>query len=403
MDEITSIGPRLRRLRTDHGMTQTELADRSSVSVELISKLERGARQTAKLSSLTKIARGLDEDLSVLVGKSNRVKRVGEAGVLAVRDAVSDPALLPGLDADDDGEPTDPADLWAQVERAYGAYFAGHFGALASTLPHLLSECRITRAALGPGPVAAAYAHAYQLAACLMIHTGKDDASLLASERGIHAAAEGEDEFRLATLYGTYTWILLRMGRHSQAEALAVRTAESIEPSWSTRNPRQLTAWGGQLLHAAVVAGAAERHDDAQQYLAQAKAGADLMGEDRHDYWVSFGPTSVAMQEAHVWTAADQPTRVLQASERVDPRALFPISYARHSLNEAAALERRRNVDEAIAVADRAFQISPEWFRHQRFAGSVVTDLTSRKTQLPAALRRMAQACTEGQGMQANE
>lgn len=193
------------------------------------------------------------------------------------------------------------------------------------------------------------------------------------------------------------------MGRHHQAESLAVRTAESIEPSWSTTDRRQLTAWGGQLLHAAVVAGAAERHDDAQQYLARARAGAELMGEDRHDYWVSFGPTSVAMQEAHVWTAADQPGKALEASARVDPRALFPISYARHSLNEAAALERRRSVDEAIAVADRAYSISPEWFRHQRVANSVVADLAARKTQLPEALRRMAEAVSEGQGMQGSE
>jgi transcriptional regulator with XRE-family HTH domain len=392
MDDVISIGPRLRSLRLSHGLTQHELAEVSGVSADLISKLERGSRQTARLSTVTKLARGLDEDISVLIGKANRLARVGDAGVLAVRDAVSNPAQLPGLDPEDQGEPSDTAELWRAVERAYGAYFAGEFGVLASRLPGLLSECRVTRTALGPQSIAAAYAHAYQLAACLLVHVGKDDAALIGAERGILAASDSDDEYRHATLLGTYVWILLRMGRYAEAERLAARTAYSIEPSYSSCDHQQLTAWGGQLLHAAVIAGADGRADDALEYLAQARAGAARMGEDRHDYWVSFGPTSVAMQEAHVYIGLDRPVEALRASRQVKPKDLFKISWARHSLNESQALERRGRVDEAIDVAARAYELSPEWFRHQQFAASVVQDLVARKTRLPDALAQMASA-----------
>ncbi|QBI53401.1 helix-turn-helix domain-containing protein [Streptomonospora litoralis] len=390
MTDGISIGPRLQQLRNAHGMTQRELAERADVSIDVISKLERGARHTARLTTITRLAKALDEDTGSLTGKGNRVERVGDLGVLAVRNAITSPDLLPGLDPDDDGAPSDPTDLHRQVEKAYGAYFEGEFGALAAQLPGLLSECRLTRSAMGPSSVAAAYAHAYQLAACLLVHVGKDDAALIGAERGMAAATEGDDEYRAATLSGTYVWILLRMGRYAEAERLAVRTASGIEPTYSTTDPRQLTAWGGQLLHAAVIAGADERGDEALEYLSRASAAAARMGSDRHDYWVSFGPSQVAMQRAHVQVSLDEPDEVLAAAAAVKRSDLFPISWARHSLNVAQALERKRMVDDAIAVAARAYEISPQWFRHQQFAASVISDLVGHKQRLPRALQTMA-------------
>ncbi|QVQ52156.1 helix-turn-helix transcriptional regulator [Spiractinospora alimapuensis] len=392
MDDAISLGPRIRSLRLAHGMTQAELARRASVSEDLVSRLERGSRRTARLTTIMALAAALDEDPGTLTGKGNRVHRVGDSGVLDVRNAISSPDLLPGMDPEDDDEPSDPARLWSSVERAYGAYFAGEFGVLASTLPGLLSECRVTRNALGPRAVAAAYAHACQLAACLMVHTGRDDAALLGAARGLATAEEGDDEFRSATLRGTYVWILLRMGRYEDAERLALRAAETIEPTMSCTDMRQVTAWGGLMLHAAVTAGGASRGDEALEYLALARSGARHLDHDRHDYWVSFGPSQVAMQEAHIHIALDEPSRALSASRNVHRGDLYKISWARHRLNDAHALIKRRKVDEAVNVATEAYNLSPEWFRHQKFAASVVTDMIARKTRLSGALQVMASA-----------
>jgi transcriptional regulator with XRE-family HTH domain len=67
--ELPSIGERIRQLRVEQKprMTQRELAERAGVSVDLISKLEQGTKQTALLVSLHKIARALDVDVSVLL------------------------------------------------------------------------------------------------------------------------------------------------------------------------------------------------------------------------------------------------------------------------------------------------------------------------------------------------
>ena len=390
MSDGISLGPRIRALRLAHGLTQAELARRANLSEDLVSRLERGSRQTARLTTIMALAAALDEDPGTLTGKGNRVERVGDSGVVDVRNAISSPELLPGMDADESGEPSDSAQLWRAVERAYGAYFAGEFGVLASTLPGLLSECRITRAALGSTAVAAAYAHVYQLAACLMVHTGRDDAALLGATRGIAVADEGDDEYRAASLRGTYAWVLLHMGRNREAERLSATAAASIEPSMSCTNPKQLTAWGGLMLHAAVTAGADARGDDASEYLSLARAGARQRDRDRHDYWVSFGPSQTAIQEAHVYVALDEPARALDASREVHREDLYRISWARHRLNDAHALVQRRKVDEAVNVASEAYSISPEWFRHQKFAASIVTDLVARKSRLPEPLQVMA-------------
>ncbi len=66
MTSAGSIGERIRQLRTERmpRLTQRELAEKSGISVDLISKLEQGTKQSALLTTLTKIARALDVDVS---------------------------------------------------------------------------------------------------------------------------------------------------------------------------------------------------------------------------------------------------------------------------------------------------------------------------------------------------
>ena len=60
----TSFGDRLRRLRSTAGLSQEELAERSGVSRNGISDLERGLSQTPRFETVRLLADGLgiDED-----------------------------------------------------------------------------------------------------------------------------------------------------------------------------------------------------------------------------------------------------------------------------------------------------------------------------------------------------
>lgn len=390
MQKVT-IGSRLRSLRMERGLTQAELADRAGVSVDLVSKIERDAKESMSWQSMTKLARALDVDPGVIAGKKPALSPVPGAAVLTVRDAVINHSLLPGLSPDGD-EPADHAAVWKQVERSYGAYFGGHFGQLAAELPSLITRARIAHTADRPAG-AAALAHAWELAAELLVHTGRDDAAAIAAERAIHAAKDGEDQWRAATMYGGYSWVLLHQGRYDEAEAVAARAADDIEPSMSKAPAAQVVVWGKLMLHAAVACGGRLDVEQAEQYLAAAGAAAGRLGEDhRGHYWTSFGPSQVALQRAHILTAAQRPDAALAASEGVRKKGLYKISYGRHLLNEARCQLERRRVDEALETTAKARTISPEWFRHQGFAQALVLDIAERRARLTAPLRELLQA-----------
>ncbi|CAN5682034.1 XRE family transcriptional regulator [soil metagenome] len=64
--EAMQIGPRVRQIRNDRGLTLVDLAGRSGVSRAMLSKVERGERQPTLVTAV-RIARGLDVTLSQLM------------------------------------------------------------------------------------------------------------------------------------------------------------------------------------------------------------------------------------------------------------------------------------------------------------------------------------------------
>lgn len=399
MDEITRIGRRIRDRRAELGISQEGLSNESSVAVRTIRALERGQKTNFQWSTIVRISRALDMDPNEINDKRSRVQPSG-GGVLEVRNAIYDPSTLPGLPPLESGEPASLAELHTDLERAYGAYFSGEFAALAAELPDLLSRCHATQTHLGRTETAAVYAHTWQLAACLLTQTGRTDAALAATERAIQVAQDDTDEWRAWTMYGTYSWVLLHTGRHLDGEQLAVRAADAIKPEFTPdADPRRLVAWGGLMLHAAVLAGGAERVSEADEYLAYARAGAGLLGADHHVYWVSFGPSHVGVQTAHINTGLKRPDRALKAHRGIEGDDLFDVQEARHMLNVAESLRLRGRRDQAEAAARNAVKIGgDEWFRQQRFGATLIAALEKDAARPSETLRGLRDLVGDGGG-----
>src|SRR5262249_45235974 len=142
MTDAGSIGERIRQQRAGRlpRLTQRELAEKSGVSVDLISKLEQGAKQSALLVTLHKIARALDVDVSVLVSQPVQPDigaGAGEnSGILAVRRAVKT--------VKDDAEPVTDDELRKSSTLAWGQYWSNRFDALAGLLPAFIATARAT-------------------------------------------------------------------------------------------------------------------------------------------------------------------------------------------------------------------------------------------------------------------
>lgn len=384
----TSIGARLRQLRRDAMLTQEELAERAGVSRDLVAKLEQGTRQSARLISLVRLADALDVGLSELLGKRAHLDgKRDDASVLAIRDVLLSPSLLPGLEPDD-AEPTALAELKGAVAAAGRAYWAGKFAELAAALPALIMDARASMAGVGPA-AAAPLALAYDLAASLMVHMGKDDLAAISAERAITAAASGDDELLHATLHGTYAWVLLHQGRLAAAEQLAARMAARLEPSFSAPDTH-IAAWGNLLMTALAPAAVAGR--DVSQYISLAGAGAERIGHRVSLYQTSFGPATVAMQAVHAYTVRREPGLALEAARKIRAGDLQGISYGRHMLDVAQAHVDAGHVKTAIGLLTQARTLAPVWFRHQGIARSLVRELVEHSQRMSPALRTLARS-----------
>jgi transcriptional regulator with XRE-family HTH domain len=386
-----TIGERLRQLRSERGLTQEQLAGLASASVDLVKKLDQGRRESARLSSLAALADSLDVPLSELTDKRPRLDGGGDRLVLGLRDVLLSPDLLPGIVADDDQEPTPTPRLRSLLGDGWRDYWSGRFVELARRTPALVAEARHAQRAgtEGCGPV---LSQAYQLAACLLVHLGRDDLALIGAERAVTAAAGGPDELQWAAAHGTYSWVLMNQARNDDAERVARRIAEQIEPRLSVATPQQLTVWGGMVLWAMAAACAAGRADTTDDYLTLARAGAARMDSDRLDYALNFGPTQVAMQDTYTQVTLGLPDRALDAAQHVRRKDLRAISSGRHLLDLAQAHADMHRDADAVDTLAQAKTLAPVWFRHQIAARGLVTDVCERRARLTPAMRELVRS-----------
>lgn len=386
MTDDGTLADRLRRKRREVSLTQEELAGLSGVSQVMIAKIEQGRRQP-RLPVLTKLANALDIPLSELVDKRPRLDGAREgASVLAIRDALLSPSLLPGIGLDGgDSEPVSLPELRAAVSQAARLYWAGQFANLAAILPALIGEARLAAQVAG-APACSLLAQAYDLAAALLVHMGKDDLAAVGAERAITTAAASDDELLHAILHGSYAWVLLHQGRLAESEQLAVTVAQRIEPSFSAPD-RHVAVWGQLLMTALAPAAAAGR--GVSPYIALASAGAERIGTPTRTYLGQspFSPASVAMQACHAYAVSREPAKALTAARKIGPGDLTGISYGRHLLDVAQAHTDARHPGAATAVLTQARALAPVWFRHQGIARALIAELHEQNKRISPALR----------------
>jgi hypothetical protein len=295
------------------------------------------------------------------------------------------------MDADDGQEPTPVPRLRTLVGEGWRDYWSGRFVELARRTPGVVAEARAAERADMEGG-RQLLSSAYQLAACLLVHLGRDDLALIGAERAVTAAAGGSDELQWAAAHGTYAWVLMNQARNNEAERVAQRIAERVEPRLSAATPQHLTVWGGMLLWAMAAACAAGRSNATDDYLTLARAGATRMDTDRLDFALNFGPTQVAMQDTYAQVTLNRPDRALTAAKKVRREDLRPISYGRHLLDLAQAhAAMRRDVD-AVDTLVRAQTLAPVWFRHQVAARSLVAEVVERRARLTPAMRELVRS-----------
>jgi transcriptional regulator with XRE-family HTH domain len=378
MDEVrteSAIGEHLKRLRHDAVMTQDDLAAAAGVSTDLIRKLEQGRRHTASIGSLHRIAAALDVDLGELLGRKNMPNAAPHAGVIALRQAVADVADLLG---DVEGEPLSLRDAERSVTYLWGAYWSGKYEQLTELIPQALTGLRATLHAADAATRPKAteqLAWGYWAAASTLTHLLQPDAAFMAVRRAVDLASSGDDALLAAALKGSLSWQLMVGGRFVEAERVAVRTAESIEPRGDVA-VQELSAYGSLLITAATAAARDDRSTVAADFLGSASEVAQRVGCDRIDYETPFGPSQVTMQTVDVNVVTEDYPAALSAASRMPAKPGLPLAArCRHLTDRACAHANLGEEEQALALLLTAEGMSPDWIRHQTLARAVTRDL----------------------------
>ncbi|MEU5211861.1 helix-turn-helix transcriptional regulator [Streptomyces sp. NPDC020742] len=393
--EESGIGERIARLRTRRKLTQEGLAERAGLCVDIVRKLEQGVRQTARLSTLNALARALDVEPSALVGQpaTFEVREEGERpSVLALRQAVSPVSDLLGEEPDPE-DPPGIAALRASLRSTERIRREGRMAEIGALLPQLIRDAQVAARAFQGSDAAAAHAvlaEAYQVAATTLAALGKEDAAFTALERSMAAAAKGDDP-RLETVgHSCLAWVLTKQGRLADAERVAVRAAERIEPGFRSP-PGELALWGILLLRAATAAVRLERHAAVHELLAMASAAAARIGTDRLDYATPFGPTNVGVAKVNFLVEMAESAEALRTTRTIPAlHSLPPTWRARFHVDRALACADLHRDDGALQALLSAERTAPEWMRYHATGRRLVAELRNRERRRTSPLTELA-------------
>ncbi|MET9448094.1 helix-turn-helix transcriptional regulator [Streptomyces cinerochromogenes] len=390
----TTIGNRIRSLREFRDLTQEQLATRAEVSVDTIRKLEQNLRQSARISTLRALARALDVQLERLVGQSTVTQQLrDDGGLIALRDAIQDIGALPGVPAADDLEdPPSEQDWVASVKAATSQYWRGEYSELSSTLPLLLRDGRAATREAPTERVWQQLALAYQLAACLATQAGHPDWAYTAVEKQLAAAARASDPLMEGMGVSTLSWVLLRQGRWEQAQAIAVRKAEELEPSFLRGTPAQFAVYGNLLVAAATPAARRDDHDRAIELLSGAEAAAVRSGPVRA-YGTAFSVVDVRTQKVNIALAGEaaRPEQALEFAKDVRLDQISrPVHSAAYRVDVAQAQYQAGDSEAALATLLEVEEDQPEWIRLQALASATVREMLEAERRRNTALRSLA-------------
>ncbi|GIF06357.1 helix-turn-helix domain-containing protein [Actinoplanes siamensis] len=395
---MPTIGETVARLRKAVPLTQEGLAEASGISVELIRKLERGERNSPRMTTLHALARPLGVPTSRLLGDATEatVRREpddDELGLLDVRRVLTPARGLGGIFVGDDLEgPVTPDALRASVRYTDELYHHDDYRGTLQALPLLLREARhLARETSGEaqGDAYGLLSAAYRIAGKTLLQVRRLDLAHIALSGALDAAEQSSDPTGAgATAVGTMCWLLTREGRFADAAELAVRTADMVEPRFSRSTPVELANWGWLLLYASGAAARDNQPDRVTEMLDTATAAAARIGQlppTRHDSieMGGFSVPKVQMMRTEAAVVAGDPGLALELAAHVDPSAVpTPSCRNRHRLDVAwAHLElgtSAGNVRAGDVLLDLG-RTAPTWMRQQRYARGLVDKLAASR------------------------
>ncbi len=368
-DQTRSIGQRIAEARKARGLTQEALAQRSTVSVSLLRKVEQGSRDATPAITAA-VAKALGVDVTSLTGQpydqhGRRRDRIHTL-IPALRRALTYWDLPPEL-------PTPPRswpELKADAEAAARMRQAAQHTALAEKLPALLMETTAAAHA-SDGP---ARERLFELLTVLLFaahsvtyKTGYEDLSAVVEDRLTWAAGHSSDPLMGALAAWARTTSMLHTGSYDIGLRLLDRVQAEIDPGSRKDATSTLRVCGPLHLRSAILAARGGDADTAGGHLAEARSIAEHLGGDQDGGWhqLSFGPSNVGIHEVAAAVELGDGTRALARAENVRlPAGLPRIRTGHHYVDLSRAQLWAGHYQGALKSLYAARKLAPQQTRH---------------------------------------
>jgi transcriptional regulator with XRE-family HTH domain len=396
-----SIGQRIAMHRRRLGLTQDGLAMRLHRSKSWVTKIERGERPLDSVRTLLEVARALGVEVRELTGQPwfPEPGGPGHEAVPAIRRALMSLTPPPVVDSDRAGQtrPRELLVLEADVLAAGRLWQTepNPFSVVVPMLPGLITE---TRQAVELTPTAERR-NAWRAAALLghlgqevLARLGEPDLSWIAANQSRQAAERVGDPALLGASAWRVCHAALRVDDLEEVHAVATSAVRDLADRLNEPSPALLSVHGGLHLVGAVAAARAGEPVTARGFLDRARATARRLGTDRNDFWMTFGPTNVALHDVAVLIESGSPREALRLGVTVDPSGLPSLErQSTHHVQLAHTYMLRRNDPEAVRELLIAERLNPEGLRYNMLAHDFVRGMLRReRRRVTPGLRGLA-------------
>lgn len=378
MNDDESIGRRIAHYRKLRGMTQLALAQRASISMSLLRKVEQGSRDATPVL-IAAVAKPLDVEVTVLTGQPYDFDGIRADRIHTLMPALRRALSYWDLPPEPDVPPRTRDELVADAREISRLRQADRHLQIAEQLPALLLETT-TAAHQVEGTERERY---FEIIAVLLFaahsvtyKTGYQDLSTVIEDRLQWSAVQSADPLMGALAAWSRTTSLLRTGAYDVGTRLLDRVQDQIA---AADDLATVSMRGPLHLRSAMLAARAGNTATADAHLDEARQISGRLGTDTDGGWhqLSFGPSNVAIHDVAAAIELGDGPRALGRAENVRLSSAVPaIRAGHHYMDLARAYLWQGRHEQALASLHQARKLAPQQTRHHPTTREVLRMLT---------------------------
>lgn len=308
---MAGVGRNVAAVRTARGLTQRALAERASISISLLTKIETG-HAPATPAVIGALARALRIDIPRLTGQPYEAASATSPEIYEPITALRQLLLAYDIPVPPPVPPRPLEQIADDVAAMSRLRRAANFKRLAAALPPLVDELRFVALTLTGHERDRALrllAEVYYGVECLGSGVGYQDVYFLAIERVAWCAEQLADPLLIAAARWGRAGPLMREGAYEAGLRLLERARDDLGDA----EPDARAMTGSLHLREALIAGRSGRAGDAYGHLDAAAELAAALGEtDVHD--LAFGPSGTVMYQISVAVDLGDGVRAVEAA-----------------------------------------------------------------------------------------